>query len=108
MNSNNKITIYGGGKEIGGSAILIKNISEEKSILMDFGYNFHVANNFLDEFLQPRDHRKLLDHISLGLLPIPKGDLKGIYRRDLYMHYKCTEYLNNFTFACSFGSFWSN
>lgn len=64
---------------IGGSKLLLE--ADGSRVLLDFGTNFHMINEYYEEFLQPRVACGLLDHVTMGLLP----DARNLYREDL-MH----------------------
>jgi len=49
------------------------------NLFFDFGINFHLRNQYFEEYLVPRSRRGLLDMFHTGLLP----PLQGIYRTDL-------------------------
>jgi len=77
------VKFFGGLRGIGGNQILVV-ASNEKSILLDFGYDFGIANQFFDEFMKVRKKIALVDGTTVGLIPWPEGELKGIYRSDLF------------------------
>lgn len=74
------ITFHGGVNEIGGNKILLEDGGSK--IMLDFGMSFAAANDYFDEFLQPRTNSCLRDLLTLGLLPA----IPGIYRHDLLNH----------------------
>lgn len=49
------LSFYGGVGEIGGNKIKVDG--KKNSFLFDFGLAFGTANEYLDEFLQPRKSR---------------------------------------------------
>ena len=65
---------YGGVNEIGGNKILLED--RDTRVFLDFGMSFSLANQYFDEFMQPRKCNGILDLLEFGLLP----DLKGLYR----------------------------
>jgi len=77
------VKFFGGLRGIGGNQILVV-ASNGKSILLDFGYDFGIANQFFDDFMKVRNKMALVDGTTIGLIPWPEGELKGIYRSDLY------------------------
>jgi ribonuclease J len=74
------LTFYGGVNEIGGNKILLED--QETNIFLDFGMSFSLANQYFDEFMQPRKCNGILDLLEFGLLP----DLNGLYRCDYLSH----------------------
>ena len=73
-------TFYGGVNEIGGNKILLED--QDTRVFLDFGMSFSLANQYFDEFMQPRKCNGILDLLEFGLLP----DLKGLYRCDYLSH----------------------
>lgn len=73
-----QITVYDGAGTIGGNKILLED--DGIAIFFDFGINFHLRNQYFEEYLVPRSRRGLLDMFHTGLLPA----IRGIYRDDLY------------------------
>lgn len=67
-------TFYGGVNEIGGNKMLLED--RDTCVFLDFGMSFSLANQYFDEFMQPRKCNGVLDLLEFGLLP----DLKGLYR----------------------------
>ncbi len=76
------LTFYGGVSEIGGNKILVEDA--EARLFLDFGMSFSLANQYFDEFMQPRKCNGILDLLEFGLLP----NLEGIYRCDYLDHCK--------------------
>ena len=76
------LTFYGGVNEIGGNKILLED--QATRVFLDFGMSFSLANQFFDEFMQPRKCNGIVDLLEFGLLP----DLEGIYRCDYLNHCK--------------------
>src|SRR5659263_97575 len=76
------LTFYGGVNEIGGNKILLEDRSTR--VFLDFGMSFSLANQYFDEFMQPRKCNGILDLLEFGLLP----NLEGIYRCDYLDHCK--------------------
>jgi ribonuclease J len=76
------LTFYGGVNEIGGNKILFED--QRTRVFLDFGMSFSLANQYFDEFMQPRKCNGILDLLEFGLLP----DLEGIYRCDYLDHCK--------------------
>jgi ribonuclease J len=76
------LTFYGGVNEIGGNKILLEDQSTR--VFLDFGMSFSLANQYFDEFMQPRKCNGILDLLEFGLLP----NLEGIYRCDYLDHCK--------------------
>ena len=76
------IRFYGGTRGIGGNQILVV-ASNGKGVLLDFGLDFGITKQYFDDFLKIRDKQALVDATSVGLIPWPSGDLKGLYREDL-------------------------
>lgn len=76
------LTFYGGVNEIGGNKILLQDL--DTRVILDFGMSFSLANQYFDEFMQPRKCNGMLDLLEFGLLP----DLEGIYRCDYLDHCK--------------------
>lgn len=60
-------TFYGGVNEIGGNKILLED--QDMRVFFDLGMSFSVANQYFDEFMQPRKCNGVLDLIEFGLLP---------------------------------------
>jgi len=75
-------TLYGGVNEIGGNKILLED--QDTRVFLDFGMSFGLANQFFDEFMQPRKCNGILDLLEFGLLP----NLEGLYRCDYLDHCK--------------------
>jgi ribonuclease J len=46
------LTFYGGVNEIGGNKILLED--QDTRVFLDFGMSFSLANEYFDEFMQPR------------------------------------------------------
>jgi len=76
------LTFYGGVNEIGGNKILLED--QNTRVFLDFGMSFSLANQYFDEFMQPRKCNGILDLLEFGLLP----NLEGIYRCDYLDHCK--------------------
>jgi ribonuclease J len=76
------LTFYGGVNEIGGNKILFED--QNTRVFLDFGMSFSLANQYFDEFMQPRKCNGILDLLEFGLLP----NLEGIYRCDYLDHCK--------------------
>src|SRR5665811_72097 len=76
------LTFYGGVNEIGGNKILLEDW--DTRLFLDFGMSFSLANQYFDEFMQPRKCNGIVDLLEFGLLP----DLEGIYRCDYLDHCK--------------------
>jgi ribonuclease J len=76
------LTFYGGVNEIGGNKILFED--QNTRLFLDFGMSFSLANQYFDEFMQPRKCNGILDLLEFGLLP----NLDGIYRCDYLDHCK--------------------
>jgi ribonuclease J len=74
------VTFYGGVNEIGGNKILLED--QATRVFLDFGMSFSLANQYFDEFMQPRKCNGILDLLEFGLLP----DLNGLYRCDYLSH----------------------
>jgi ribonuclease J len=74
------LTCYGGVNEIGGNKILLED--QDTQLFLDFGMSFSLANQYFDEFMQPRKCNGILDLLEFGLLP----NLEGIYRCDYLDH----------------------
>jgi ribonuclease J len=74
------LTFYGGVNEIGGNKILFED--QDTRLFLDFGMSFNLANQYFDEFMQPRKCNGILDLLEFGLLP----NLAGIYRCDYLDH----------------------
>ena len=74
------LTFYGGVNEIGGNKILLGD--QDTRLFLDFGMSFSLANQYFDEFMQPRKCNGILDLLEFGLLP----DLNGLYRCDYLSH----------------------
>jgi ribonuclease J len=72
-----QLTVYDGADTIGGNKILLED--EGVSLFFDFGINFHLRNQYFEEYLVPRSRRGFLDMFHIGFLP----PLRGIYRQDL-------------------------
>jgi len=72
-----QLTVYDGADTIGGNKILLEDSGV--NIFFDFGINFHLRNQYFEEYLTPRSRRGLLDLFHMGLLP----PLRGIYRPDM-------------------------
>jgi ribonuclease J len=77
-------TFYGGVNEIGGNKILVED--QDTRLFLDFGMSFSLANEYFDEFMQPRKCNGILDLLEFGLLP----DLNGLYRCDYLSHCNLT------------------
>lgn len=71
-----QLTVYDGADTIGGNKILLED--QGVNLFFDFGINFHLRNQYFEEFLPPRSRRGLLDMFHMGFLP----PLRGIYRPD--------------------------
>ncbi|MGZ4885566.1 MAG: MBL fold metallo-hydrolase [Halobacteriota archaeon] len=78
------LTFYGGVAEIGGNKILLED--QDTRVFLDFGMSFGLANQYFDEFMQPRKCNGMLDLLEFGLLP----DLDGLYRCDYLQHCRCS------------------
>ena len=77
------IQIHSGGDTIGGAAIsIVPQDPAKRGVILEFGLDFDVERMYLDRFLFPRSSRALLDETFLGQIPIPSGNLAGIYRED--------------------------
>jgi len=74
------LTFYGGVNEIGGNKILLED--QHSRFFLDFGMSFSLANQYFDEFMQPRKCNGILDLLEFGLLP----NLEGLYRCDYLEH----------------------
>lgn len=74
------LTFYGGVNEIGGNKILLEDAGTQ--LFLDFGLSFSLANQYFDDFMQPRKCNGTLDLLEFGLLP----DLEGLYRCDYLSH----------------------
>ena len=74
------LTFYGGVNEIGGNKILLED--QATRVFLDFGMSFSLANQYFDEFMQPRKCNGILDLLEFGLLP----NLEGVYRCDYLDH----------------------
>jgi ribonuclease J len=74
------LSFYGGVNEIGGNKILLED--QDTRVFLDFGMSFSLANQYFDEFMQPRKCNGILDLFEFGLLP----DLNGLYRCDYLSH----------------------
>jgi ribonuclease J len=74
------LTFYGGVNEIGGNKILLED--QDTRLFLDFGMSFSLANQYFDEFMQPRKCNGILDLLEFGLLP----NLDGLYRCDYLEH----------------------
>jgi len=74
------LTFWGGINEIGGNKILLED--QNTRLFLDFGMSFSLANQYFDEFMQPRKCSGILDLLEFGLLP----NLDGIYRCDYLNH----------------------
>lgn len=74
-----QITVYDGEQTIGGNKILLED--NGVCLFFDFGINFHLRNQYFEEYLVPRSRRGLLDLFHTGLLPA----IHGIYRDDLML-----------------------
>ncbi|MGD0717333.1 MAG: hypothetical protein ABR979_04610 [Halobacteriota archaeon] len=61
------LTFYGGVNEIGGNKILLED--QDTRLFLDFGMSFSLANQYFDEFMQPRKCKGILDLLEFGLLP---------------------------------------
>jgi ribonuclease J len=72
-----QLTVFDGAETIGGNKILLEDGGV--CIFFDFGINFHLRNQYFEEYLVPRSRRGLLDMFPTGLLP----PIRGIYRDDL-------------------------
>lgn len=72
-----QLTVYDGADTIGGNKIFLED--QGVNLFFDFGTNFHLRNQYFEEFLAPRSGRGLLDMFHMGLLPA----IRGIYRQDL-------------------------
>ena len=68
--------VLDGAGVIGGTKILLQ--SGKANVLLDFGTNFWVWNQYFEEYLKPRSSRGLLDAAELGLLP----PIPSLYRAD--------------------------
>lgn len=76
------IEFFGGVGTIGGNKICLM-AANGSGVLLDFGYDFSIANEFFDDFMKPRQKQILIDGILIGMLPWPQGSLSGIYRKEL-------------------------
>ena len=72
-----QLTVYDGANTVGGNKILLED--NGVNLFFDFGINFHLRNQYFEEYLVPRSRRGLLDMFHTGLLPA----IEGIYRADL-------------------------
>ena len=72
-----QLTVYDGAGTIGGNKILLED--QSANLFFDFGINFHLRNQYFEEYLVPRPRRGFLDIFHMGFLP----PLRGIYRQDL-------------------------
>jgi ribonuclease J len=71
-----QLTVYDGAETIGGNKILLED--NGVSLFFDFGINYHLRNQYFEEYLTPRSRRGFLDMFHTGLLPA----VRGIYRDD--------------------------
>jgi ribonuclease J len=53
------LTFYGGVNEIGGNKILLAD--QDSQVFLDFGMRFSLANQYFDEFVQPRKCNGILN-----------------------------------------------
>jgi ribonuclease J len=74
------LTFHGGVNEIGGNKILLGD--QATRVFLDFGMSFSLANQYFDEFMQPRKCSGIIDLLEFGLLP----NLEGLYRCDYLEH----------------------
>jgi len=72
-----QLTVYDGADTIGGNKILLED--QGVNLFFDFGINFHLRNQYFEEYLVPRSRRGFLDMFHIGFLP----PLRSIYRQDL-------------------------
>jgi ribonuclease J len=80
-----KLQFFGGVGKIGGNKIALV-ASNQKGVLLDFGWDFSLNRDFLDDFMKLRKFQILRDSFFLGEMPIPKDLFTGIYREDLYTY----------------------
>ncbi len=92
----NRLQFFGGVGVIGGNKICL-TASNEKGILLDFGWGFDTSRKYLNNYMDLRSSEVLFDGIALKELPPPTGDLAGIYREDLYAN-KAADLLKRFPF----------
>jgi ribonuclease J len=84
-NTTTQLEFYGGVGSIGGNKIALI-AGNDKGVLLDFGYSFKIASDYLDDFMKLRNHSILNDAFKLGELPVSKGNLAGLYFEDIYNH----------------------
>ncbi|MHA1518783.1 MAG: MBL fold metallo-hydrolase [Promethearchaeota archaeon] len=81
-----KLVFHDGIGIIGANKISLAS-ADGTGILLDFGYNYDIDQKFfIYPFLEPRRFQVLYDSFILGMLPLPKGILEGIYRKDLHIY----------------------
>ncbi len=80
-----QLCFLAGVGRVGGNKVVVQP-SGGKVILLDFGWDFKVDAQYLDEFIRPRDGRALVDLLTIGMLPRPEWPLWGAYRHDLFTH----------------------
>jgi ribonuclease J len=61
------VTFYGGVNEIGGNKILVKDADTQ--LFLDFGMSFSLANQYFDEFMQPRKCNGTLNPLNQAAFP---------------------------------------
>lgn len=88
MAGKTQISFYGGISSIGGNKILLTS-ANKNSILLDFGLNFTIKKNYFNEFMDIRKNESLVDACMIGEIPLPVGNLKGIYLKDYFKENKC-------------------
>lgn len=76
-----KLAFWGGIGKIGGSKISVE-AANGSAALMDFGKDFAIDANFLDEFMKLKKWNQIYALMELKGLPLPNGILNGIYRED--------------------------
>ena len=79
------VQVLDGASTIGGTKIAM-HLASDKTILLDFGWNFRVDHDFLDGFMKLRKSNMLWDGMCIGELPAAMDRLAGLYREDL-LHY---------------------
>lgn len=71
------VNVLDGAGVIGGNKILIQQ--GKTNLLLDFGTNFALWNQYFEEYLKPRSSKGFLDAAELDLLP----PIPSLYRPDL-------------------------
>ena len=54
-----QLTVYDGAETIGGNKILLED--NGVSLFFDFGINYHLRNQYFEEYLTPRSRRGFLN-----------------------------------------------